>query len=465
MNRGALGRGAIVLAVVAFCVAGFFACYEQREVEIETGASKEARENRYLALSRLLERMGHETVVKRELALLDELPEPPATLILVGRRDSLSAARSQALLDWVARGGHLAVVAHSLWEDPDEDEEEEEELRTTQGADAAEPRPDRRDLLLDPFGIQRWRADPHAESELAREAAADAAESDPTAAPEATASHATEAAADGPHEEAGGESAEPDDDTPNLRELLSSSPETWFVPKTERADAWLDDLEEPLDVGFDPSFQLFDRKDEADWTLAGAAGVHLIEVLHGEGKLSALSGSEPLSNSKIASRDNAEFAVRWLRAWGNGPIWIVTAEDWPSFLVLVQRHASAAIAGCAALLLLWLWRSLFRFGPLLPAPDPARRRWLEHLEASGRFHWRQDRGRELLESLRGTVLRALERKHPSWSRAPERERLERVAHTSGLPLELVMHAFLGTPAAAKSFVSAVRALERIRASL
>ncbi|HEU4430818.1 MAG TPA: hypothetical protein VFT98_18805, partial [Myxococcota bacterium] len=103
--------------------------------------------------------------------------------------------------------------------------------------------------------------------------------------------------------------------------------------------------------------------------------------------------------------------------------------------------------------------------PLLPARDAARRSWLEHLEAAGRFHWRQDRGAALLAGLRDELAREQLRKRAAWSRLPERERMERLAQASGLSLEQVAHALLGAPSGARGFVAAVRALERVRAAL
>ena len=115
MTRQTLARGVLALAVLGLCVGGFFTCFEKREIEIETGVSTAARRNRYLALGRLLERMGHTVVSLSSPERLTALPPPPATLILPTARHSIGAERSESLLEWVRRGGHLVVVTYSVW--------------------------------------------------------------------------------------------------------------------------------------------------------------------------------------------------------------------------------------------------------------------------------------------------------------------------------------------------------------
>ena len=169
MNRELGKRLLLSLAVVALCTAGFFACFEQREVDVWRGASREARNNRYLALARLIERMGHPVSLHSDVSRLGELPEPPATVFLPTPRATLGKARSQALLDWVARGGHLVVVTYSSWEPGKRDGEDPTKLVRQSGPP---------DLLLDRFGL-RQRAKP--QQELIQDMAAATVESGKTA--------------------------------------------------------------------------------------------------------------------------------------------------------------------------------------------------------------------------------------------------------------------------------------------
>jgi hypothetical protein len=438
-------RIALTAAVIALCAGGFFTCFERREVEVLQDESAEARRNHYLALGRLLLKMGHEVAMHDDLTQLANLPAPPATVILPLNRSAFSQRRSQALLDWVAQGGHLVVVTYTVWGVPDR----------SRAGDAAEPSEKagqapatdaivagRPDLLLDRFGLRQRQHSPN---------------------PQETLAPATGAEDDGAREKSGSEDA-PAEKPPSLGALLSGE---WMHGQTETALAYLEDDAEPLELEFAANFSWDDTQDAAVWTVAGERGVHLVEIEHGKGRIAALTSDEPLANATIGHADHAEFLLRWLRDGREGrvPVWIFFEEKWPSLFTLLRQHAAPALAAAAILLLLWSWRSFWRFGPALPAPDPARRRWLEHLEAAGRFHWRQDHGRVLLEALRDGLARELARKHPAWSRLQERERMERLAHASGLSFDQVAHGLIERASGPRSFSAAVRALERMRAAL
>ncbi len=420
MSRRAIVRALLVIGALGLCVAGFFSCFERREIEIETGVSAEARRNPYLALGRLLERMGHTVVLETNPTRLAELPAPPATLILPTSRRSISAERSQALLDWVSRGGHLAVVTYSLWGESEKGDKDPE---------LQAPRPD---PILDRFGLRQWPGLPPLPDHGAD---GESKKPTPPAAPPA----------------------------PTFEELIQGKlPE----PKIEASWAAFEGTRS-LEVGFSPDFRWLDPDAIAQWSVAGMSGVHLIELRHGRGRISAFTSEDPLVNRWIAERDNAEFAVRWLRRDANadGPIWIFYEEDWPSLLTLVRQHALPALIAGAVLLSAWLWGTVFRFGPVIPEPPRARRAWLEHLEAAGRFHWRQDHGHALLAGMRAEVARRLRERHPSWRALSEHERWARVAEHTGVSLEEVEHALASTPSGARSFAASVSALERICAAL
>ena len=104
-------------------------------------AGKEARENPYLAYTRLLERMGSPPLTPTAAAALDAPPER-GTLIIADRRLAyMTPERVRKLTAWVDRGGHLVA-----------DTEDE-------GID---------DPLLDAFGIERVFPKPEPAAKRAR---------------------------------------------------------------------------------------------------------------------------------------------------------------------------------------------------------------------------------------------------------------------------------------------------------
>jgi len=436
VNQSLLQRAAIVGVLVALCTAGFFACFEQREVTSRAPASAEARRNNYLALGRLLERMGHGVSVAEDLSALDRLPEPPATVFFAHNRSTLGAERSQQLLDWVERGGHLVVVTYTVWKPPASAGDEEE-------IESGRP-----DAILDRFGL-RQRVAP--QEELAQDNA------------EAIARSAVEGEGDAEASDAG-EATPPRAVPTSVDDVLQGR---WLPGARESVWVTVEDGDEPLEVEFHSVFWWEDTSEVATWVVAGKRGAHLVEVEHGDGVISAITSDEPLVNDTIGNVQNAEFVVRWLRHGRDelAPVLIFTSTEWPTFWELLTEHGTPALIALAALIAAWLWRSLVRFGPVLPEPDLARRSWLEHLEAAGAFHWRHDRAQGLLAGLRDALRRELALHRPGLARLPERERNAWLAKASGLPEAEVAHALDGTAVAVRLYVAAVRALARIRAVL
>lgn len=124
----------ILAIIVGACGYWFFSNFELREVETDAGYSREARENRYLAMSHFLRALGTEVENASGRELLDNLPPPSDTLFLSNSSSTLSMRRQQALRDWMEQGGHLITVVDSDWD--------EDAQRSTQP-------------FFDQFGIQR----------------------------------------------------------------------------------------------------------------------------------------------------------------------------------------------------------------------------------------------------------------------------------------------------------------------
>jgi hypothetical protein len=440
VNRGLLLRAGIVAGLIAVCTAGFFACFEQREVSFHEPPSIEARRNNYLALGRLLERMGHDVEVAKDLTGLDRLPEPPATVFFARNRAALGEARSQQLLDWVERGGHLVLVTYTTWKIAEDDSGEYE-------IESGRP-----DLILDRFGLRQRAA---TQEEMAQDLAEAALPAPSTE---------TLGEEEGEHAEETENVTPPRAVPPTVGDVLKGN---WLPGARESVWATFEEGGEPFEVEFHSGFWWDDTESVATWSVSGERGPHLVEVAHGDGLISALTSDEPLVNDTIGNVENAEFIVRWLRHGRDAfaPVLIFASTEWPSFWQLVSEHGTPALIALAVLIAAWLWRSLVRFGPVLPEPDLARRRWLEHLEAAGAFHWRHDRAQGLLAKLREAVQRELAQRRPGLARLAERERNERLAQASGLPEAEVAHALAGTAHAPRLFVAAVRALARIRAVL
>lgn len=113
-------------------------------------------------------------------------------------------------------------------------------------------------------------------------------------------------------------------------------------------------------------------------------------------------------------------------------IHLFRGSDSEPFHVLLVRHGWPALLPAALALLLWLWRSSQRFGPLLPARPQPRRALLEHVRASGEFLFRRGQATALHRALLARVLRRLQSREPALAALAGDERNAALAARTGL---------------------------------
>jgi hypothetical protein len=127
------------------------------------------------------------------------------------------------------------------------------------------------------------------------------------------------------------------------------------------------------------------------------------------------------------------------------------------------HHAWMVLISLGALVALLFWKAGQRFGPLLPAPDPARRNLLEHVDASGRLLWQEGAGDRLVKATRAALLSRIEHTHPAWALLPLPQLHVQLAEFSQLPSQQLFRALFedhyATPA---EFTAAIRTLEHLR---
>ncbi|MFB1485844.1 MULTISPECIES: DUF4350 domain-containing protein [unclassified Thiocapsa] len=99
-----------LIVVVAALIGVFLSQLERRTLEIEVGASEEARRNPFLAAERFLARLEIPVTSESGRARLRKLP-PPTDALVVRHPGSLAPERLRALDQWMTDGGRLVVTA------------------------------------------------------------------------------------------------------------------------------------------------------------------------------------------------------------------------------------------------------------------------------------------------------------------------------------------------------------------
>ena len=181
-----------------------------------------------------------------------------------------------------------------------------------------------------------------------------------------------------------------------------------------------------------------------------------------------------LRNTSLGEHDHAEWlwrlagqgrpneVIRWtrgVRSRGSAEV--------PGLLALLWEHARPLMIAALVLLLAWVWARTRRFGPVRPDPPPIRRRLGEHIDASGHFSWRRDRGPELLRAVRSRLEHEVARHHPGWGRLSEHERTSPSGRGGEAPAQCAVARALRDDEIAddEAFRERIVHLERIRKAL
>jgi hypothetical protein len=181
-----------------------------------------------------------------------------------------------------------------------------------------------------------------------------------------------------------------------------------------------------------------------------AAG-RLISFAHGRGRVTAAAslrfarnpGWEDHVSEKflkkparsIAAHDHAALFWHLLTLTPGAELQVYFRPGRLSLLGFLRDNAAPALAATAALLALWLWSIIPRFGPVAPDPLPGRRRLLDHLRASGRYFWVSGLRSRLVVAARDAALRRVARAQPDFAAAPEAERISRLSTLAGISKE------------------------------
>ena len=137
----------------------------------------------------------------------------------------------------------------------------------------------------------------------------------------------------------------------------------------------------------------------------------MVQFHEGKGQVLVLSSDSWLDNQSLKNADNGFLALRLLASLHDHQLPTASSEsvihvysanpynDTPNLLSWLWAHAPHAIGAAVLCLLLWLWRYRFITGPRLSPQVDARRDLLEHLNATGWFVYRGDKGASWLTAL------------------------------------------------------------------
>jgi hypothetical protein len=160
-----------------------------------------------------------------------------------------------------------------------------------------------------------------------------------------------------------------------------------------------------------------------------------VTVRHGEAKVTVLCSAEAFRNKNLGENDHAAFFLDFAATAGCDSIAYFAGQR-KTLLALLMEHYGKTLFAVLALLGLWLWHKVPRFGPLMLA-NPAKQtaRFTDHLKLSGNFLWRRGQSGWLLHGLRKAILNEVRLNHPQWRGCDEADLVPKIAQFSKITLE------------------------------
>ncbi len=157
---------------------------------------------------------------------------------------------------------------------------------------------------------------------------------------------------------------------------------------------------------------------ELTWKIADQSGPYLMQYAVGKGRLTVLSTTDVFTNEYIDQYDHARLLLELVQPASlqnntlQETVWLIAVDDMPSLWHWLWQNAGYVMASLSLLFLLWLWRAPLRFGPVLDDQPVARRKLLEHIEASAWYRWHYKQWPQLITAVQEDVWEQIQKMHP-----------------------------------------------------
>ncbi|ABC27177.1 conserved hypothetical protein [Hahella chejuensis KCTC 2396] len=399
----------IVIAVLVLVALGvyWYQGLEWIEYERDLGPNEKARREPFLAAQLFIEKRGYKLESNPSFRDFDDPDFALKTstedaIVLVDAYGSLSQKRTQTLLEWVERGGHLMVTAKNPY---------------LKGMDKIQ------DPIFEEFGV-----------EVERNGQGDF------------------------DEELWGAIS-------TIGGYVGITQEDLCPMLYPQAEFSFEGDENSIGVHFLSNDTLYGQDDYLYASVGPDGASRMLQYEYGDGMVTYMVSLDMWKNFAIGCQDHA-YMLWQMAPGDSGVMHFYYNRDFPSLGSVLWRHFYAAIAVGALTLFLWLWYRGMRFGPLRDEEPGTQRQILEHIAASARFLWRMDKGQALVESVRAETWQAISKRLQHITRLEQSVQIAQLAKHFQMNEQAVEAALFGPiPNDPVSFVNIIRALKRIKDKL
>lgn len=199
-----------------------------------------------------------------------------------------------------------------------------------------------------------------------------------------------------------------------------------------------------------------------------SAAVDMLSYPSGEGRIVVFTTADFMTNWNIRELDHASFIFNLFQMNDRVPseIRIIYGESYPTIWEYLYEKAWAIMPGLALFLIVLIWALAPRHGPMEPDLPEARRRLMEHVEASGKFLWRLEKGKSLLDASRNAFRDRLRKCRPIWTRLSHEDLCHQLSDLCGLEPAPINEALVSTtPTNEAHFHQLIKSLEIMRRAL
>ncbi|HSX50873.1 MAG TPA: DUF4350 domain-containing protein [Cellvibrio sp.] len=455
----------------------WYTTLEWEEKEVDLGYSKEALQNDFLAAEIFLRKHGIQATTVKNLSLLDTHSwrnlklGAQDTLVIINGYKTLTDERYDTLYEWVSNGGTLItstqnpfVGAHTGEEDvlladfdieaaPEETELDQRDLleKIADGFDEADDK-DAEDQSTGNADDENKSNENNKKSDVEAEESA-SSEADQNDEKTDSAAKKSSVGKAGQKENKGEKDEKPEnyyrcslDETPTPIEFggeekplhFDFSHHNPFIyyryvshnEPTENNDAHEGETPDS-ETGEEQIAGSSEDGNEAEEDYHyDEEQKHLIYFDVGAGSVTITSDNYIWSNQRIDCHDHA-YGL-WQLVNANGRVWFLINQDAPSLAAILWRNASYGVIAGISALVLWLWASSLRFGPLLAVEQSGRRSLGEHIYASAMLLWRKQQHPQLLNVLREEIIERLHTQYPNVDQAASGQHIELLHQLTGI---------------------------------
>ncbi len=425
----------------------FFATHERKEITKYTAFKGEAKDNPLFAARLFLNEMGIPAINKNDLqstffGTQQLFPDTNTVIILDTNRSTLSADKIEQLLDWVNEGGHLITRAIVDWDLANYLQEDESyECTETSGENEEEG--------------QQGEQEKHAIECLYS--------SDPL---QSTLDITVDKRIFLDSEK--DENPENDDDY-DFKSEDDYNITGWMRDNQHREySVGLANAPKDLTLTTNSSFYAINSDHESEFKLLIEDETFLIQRAVGNGLITLISELDIIENQLLRNTDNAEIFWYLIHSHHEKPanVWLFHNNEMPNLLSLIWKYGWTVILSLAGLLLFWLFQSAQRFGPLIPKQAIARRRLMEHVDASGQYFWKMKNKQLLIDSTRKALNQRIGQLHPAWQNTDEMGQVDHLAEMLDIPINRIKHLLFNNQIETdEDFTELITELESIRRNL